>query len=113
MSNVQHLEVFAAEDRTLTLYARDPSNQPVNLTSKTVAWRVGRSPRNLDSAWPIFSKIGTVTDASGGVFTVTIAAADTEWLEGDYQHQGETTDGSDLVAIVVTGRFRVVPVIED
>lgn len=108
--NVQHLEVFAAEDRTSTLYARDASNAAVSLTGKTVSWSVGRSPRNLDSTWPIFTKAGTVTDAANGVFTVPVTPSDTRYLRGDYEHQAETTvTASGLKAIVTIGRFRVRP----
>lgn len=108
--NLQHAEVFAGEDRTLTLYARDSSNVPADLTGKTVSWMMGRSPYNRDSTWPILTKAGTVTDAANGLFTVPILSADTAWLEGDYQHQAETTvTASGLKAVVTIGRFRVRP----
>lgn len=112
--NLQHTDLYAGEDRTLTLYARDASNVPLSLTGKTILWRVGRSPRSLDSSWPIFSKAGTVTDAANGVFTVAVAAADTEWLRGDYQHLAEATTTIGGAKVVVTaGRFRVRPTIEE
>lgn len=108
--NQQHLEVFAGEDRTLTLYARDASNVAASLTGKSVEWLAGRSPRYRDSTWPILTKTGTVTDAANGVFTVPILAADTAYMAGDYEHQAETTvTGSGLKAIVTIGRFRVRP----
>ena len=109
MPNVQHLDVYAGENRTATLYARDSDNAVVNLTSKTVQWVVGRRPRNIDCDAAVITKTGTVTDASGGAFTVAILPGDTQYLEGDYQHQAETTDGSGLKAIVTVGRFGVHP----
>jgi hypothetical protein len=105
--NVQHLDVFAGEDRTPTLYARDPSNNAVSLASKTIAWYVGRSPWNPDCSNAIFSKAGVVVSAPAGTFTVDIDPADTLYLSGDYEHMGKTTDGSGNVAVVVQGRFRV------
>lgn len=107
MSNRQHLDVFAYEDRTPTLYARDPSNNAVSLTGKTIAWYVGRSPLDPDCSKAIFSKTGTVVSASAGTFTVPIVPADTRYMDGDYEHMAKTTDGSGLVAVVCSGRFRV------
>lgn len=105
--NIQHLEVSAGETRTLSLKARDPSNLPLNLAGKTVSWRVGRSPRNLDSALSIFNKTGTVTNATAGEFTVPIALGDTQYMQGDYRHAAVVDN-----VVVVAGRFRVLPSIE-
>lgn len=105
--NVQHLEVFAGENRTPTLYARDQNNAAVSLSGKTITWNVGRSPRNLDSDWPIFTKTGVVVSAPAGTFTVAITPADTQYMRGDYEHMALTTDASGNVAVVTMGRFRV------
>jgi uncharacterized protein (DUF2345 family) len=113
MANLQHLEVFAGENRTPTLYARDPSNVAVSLSGKTITWNVGRSPRNRDSSWPIFSKTGTIVSAPAGTFTVAITPDDTQYMAGDYEHMALTTDGSGNVAVVTTGRFRVRPTISE
>lgn len=107
--NVQHLEVNAGEDRTLTLNARDASNLPVSLAGKTVAFYVGKSPWHPDSPRVLVTKTGTVTDAANGVFTVPVAATDTQYRHGDYEHVSKTTDGSGNVAQVCTGRFRILP----
>lgn len=111
MANLQHLEVYGYEDRTPTLYARDSANVAANLTSKTVAWYVGRYPLWPDCRNAIFSKTGSVVSASAGTFTVPILAADTQYLEGDFEHMAKTTDGSGNVAVVCRGRFRVLPVL--
>jgi len=110
--NVQHFEVYAGENRTLTpIYARDSANAVVSLASKTIDFRVGRSPRAIDSTWPIFTKTGTMS-APAGTFSVAIAPADTQYLQGDYEYQAVTTDGSGNLAVVTVGRFRVRPYIE-
>ena len=107
MPNVQHFEVSSGENVTLTLYARDRSNNAVSLTGKTVAWRVGRPPNKPDQRYAEVSKTGTVTSASAGIFTVPLTPSDTEFMEGDYLHQAFTTDGSSNVALVTTGRLRI------
>ncbi len=105
--NTQHLEVFAGEDRTPTLYAREFDNVVSNLTAKTVTWNVGRSPRNLDSSWPLLTKTGTVVSAPAGTFSVAITASDTQYMRGDYEHMATTTDADGNVVVVTQGRFRV------
>lgn len=93
--NVQHAQVYAGEDRTLTLYARDPSNDPKDLTNRVISWRVGRSPFRLSNRRAIFEKDGTITDADDGVFTVPIVQTDTECLlPGDYEHMAVLDDGA-------------------
>lgn len=109
MANREHCDVYAGEDRTITLHARDSANAAANLTSKTIAWYVGRSPFRPDSDWALITKTGTVVSASAGTFTVAITPSDTRYFNGDYEHMGKTTDGSGNVAVVVQGRFRVRP----
>lgn len=97
------------EDRVLTINARDSSNAAVSLTGKTVATYIGKSPWHPDSSRPALTKTGTVTDAANGIFTITIAAADTKYRSGDYEHVSKTTDSSGNIAAVCTGRFRIQP----
>lgn len=106
--NIQHIDVSAGEDRTQTLYARDSANLPLDLTGKTVAVYVGRSPWHPDSTQVLFTMTGTATDAAGGAFTIPILASDTKYRGGDYQYVARVTTGSSI-ATVCTGRFRVVP----
>lgn len=106
--NVQNREINAGENRTLSFAARDGSNAVASLTSKTVTWRVAERGATV----PIFSKTGSVVSASAGTFTVAITPSDTTDLEGDYDHQAITTDGSGNIAVVVVGRLRVQPYIE-
>ena len=108
MANIQHLDVYAGEDRTPTLYARDSANVPLSLTGKTVAWYVGRSPWHPDYSNAIFSKTGTTISASAGTFSVPIVPADTQYLNGDYEHMAvATVTASGLKYVVTQGRFRV------
>ena len=108
--NVENIDLFAGEDRTITLHARDEGNHPVNLTGKTVEWFVG--PRVINGRTALFTKSGTVTVPGSGIFTVPVAAADTADIEGDYEHVAKaTTTASGAIAVVVAGRFRVRPVL--
>lgn len=108
--NVQHLEVHAGTTRDLVLYARDSANAPFNVASKTISWYVGRAPMRPDCDYPIVTKsIVVIGDPSATSFVVPVLPADTQYLRGDYEHMGKTTDDSGTVTVVVGGRFRVHP----
>ena len=111
MANTQQLEVYAGEDRTLTLYARDASNLPVNLTGKTITVYIGRKPTDPDRDQAILTKTGTIVSASAGSFSIAIAASDTANLTtGDWQYNAQTSSGGST-AVVTRGRFRINPVV--
>lgn len=105
--NLQNLEVFQGADTTLTLYARDASNAVQNLTGLTINWVVGRRPTDPENRSPVFTKTGTIVSAPAGTFTVTVAAADTADMQGEYVHQAETTDSGGNIAVVTIGRLNI------
>jgi len=115
MAMVQHIDLFAGEDREIALAGRDEFGLPVDLTGKTVEWRIGRSPlRPEDSSTVV--KTATVIDAGMGVFTVQVMAADTTDMDGDFEHMAFAITPSDSLggpyrAVICQGRFRVRPVL--
>ena len=110
MAMVQHLDLFAGEDREITLSGRDSFNLPIDLTGRTVDWRVGRSPYRLDDGSALLSKTGTVIDPAMGVFTVQVVAGETVDMEGDYEHMATAYDSASR-AVICHGRFRIRPVV--
>lgn len=106
--NIQNREISSGENRTLSFAARDGSNAVASLTSKTVTYSVAER----GCSTPLFSKTGSVVSAAAGTFTAPITPTDTATLEGDYDHQAKTTDGSGNVEIVMRGNLRVLPYIE-
>lgn len=111
MANVQHIDMFAGETRTLALAGRDSANLPYNLSGKTVTWYLGRSPFAPDDTTPIVTKPGSIVSAPGGTFTVALASSDTQDLNGDFGHMALATDGSGAQAVLTSGRFRIRPVV--
>jgi hypothetical protein len=107
MHTLEHFQLIAGVNATITAHARNEANGIFSLTGQSLNFRVGRSPRRLDSSWPIFTKGGTISDSENGVFTVSLAPADTKYLCGDYQHETWATDSSGNLAVVSEGRFRV------
>jgi hypothetical protein len=110
MANVQSLEMFAGESRTLTFRGRDASNNTLSLSGKTVTLYIGRPPLHPDHPTAIITKTGTVTDAANGVFTVALTADDTENMAGDYEFMAIATS-TGVVTVIARGRFRVLPVL--
>lgn len=111
MAQIAHLDCYAGDARTFDLSARDESNLPVDLTDKTIAWYIGRSPFRPDNSTAIVTKTGTIVDAALGTFTVPVVLADTQDLNGDFEHMAVASDTGGARAVLCQGRFRVRPVI--
>lgn len=96
MANYQDLDIYAGETRTLTLYARTPENAVLDLSAiSSIAWFVSYPLWTPDQMSPVLQKVGTITDAALGKFTVTVYPFDTVPLEGNYNHLAmTTTDGT-------------------
>ncbi len=93
--NQQPLEIYAGENRTLTLYARDNANNAQDLTDQGIIWRVGKPPRMPDQRAAVIEKDGVVVDAANGIFTVSVEPGDTWLMAGNYVHVALTvTDGT-------------------
>lgn len=101
-----NLTMRQGEARTFTLFAADYSNVPISLTGVSIEWRVGIPPGHPNATWPTFTKTGTATSASNGSYYVSVSAADTQYLRGDFVHQGwVTVSGQTFCA--TEGRLRI------
>lgn len=109
--NVEHIDVVAGEDRTVTLRARDSANAAVSLSGKTITGYFGRRPDDPVDNGAVFTKTGTATVTASGVYTLSIAGSDTQYMQGDYFYQVKTVTSSNAVAVVSQGRFRVHPTV--
>lgn len=95
--NLQHIDLNAGEDRTLVLYARDTSNNPKVLTSHTLTWLAGRPPFDPTNDIAVITKSGTISNASAGIYTVSITPSDTLTRSGNYVHMGFIVDTGDFI----------------
>lgn len=109
MSNVQNLEVFAGENYTPTIYARDVNNAPVSLAGKTIQFYIGFPPCAPGLAVPVITYTGTIISAPAGSFSVAVQPVDTKFREGDYGYIAQTTDSQNNLSVVSQGRFRIKP----
>lgn len=105
--NKINVDIYAGDERTLNLTARDYSNDIKNLSGLTLTFRVGKP--GFDA---LFEKSCTVVSAAAGTFTVALVASDTAELSGDYVYQVRAASGSSETT-VLAGRFRVNPVVEN
>ncbi len=113
MANIQLVDIFQGENRTFNLQARDNSNNPANLTGKTLTFSVAFPPYDPGLSQAVITKTGTIVSASAGTYTVAITPTDTQFLDsGNYTHQTFTTDGAGLVSIVNEGIFRLQPIVQ-
>lgn len=95
MANRERFEVWAGENRTLTMHARDSSNVVRNLAGLTLSCRVGRPPNVPWQLSAVFNPAVSVISAAAGTFSAAIVGGDTECLHGEYTHQ--TTDQNGVV----------------
>lgn len=101
--NVLPVDLWAGEDRTLTLAARDSANAPVNLTNKTLTFRVARPLSSVG----VIEKTGSIVSASAGTFSVAIDETDTQNMAGDYRYTVTATESGGATTVVCVGTFRV------
>lgn len=106
MGNIINLSLKGGTNKTFTLYARDDSNVPLNLSGATIAFRVGRPPSCINSDWPLFTLTGTVISAAAGSFSVSPTPSATQYMAGDYYHESWVTISAAL-QVAVEGRLRV------
>ena len=92
-----------------TITDEDVVGEPAfSLVGYTLKWSLSRL--NSDGTWescPTLIKDEShgvaVTNYSGGLVSVTLTKADTEFLEGSYYHELEIFDGVDEPLVVSTG----------
>lgn len=106
MGNTINLRLKGGTDRTFTLYARDDSNAPLNLSAATVSVRVGRPPACKNSDWPLLTVAGAVVSAALGSFTVAFTPSATQYMAGTYYYEAWVTVSAGI-SVGVEGRFRV------
>lgn len=102
----RNLDLTQGVTTTIAVVARADDGDRLDLTSATIAWKLAR---HADAAAKISYAVGsgiTVTNAAQGEFTITIAAADLDSLEGYYVHQCKITIGS-AVYLAMQGSARV------
>jgi hypothetical protein len=102
----QNFEMVAGDSKNVIVTVSD-----ADLTGATIKWAMKRS---VSSATANVSKDTTsggisISDATGGIFTISLIPADTSALKGDFYHEAEITDAQNNVSTVMTGRISILP----
>lgn len=89
----QDATLYQGDDRTLTF------DVATDITGVTIAWEL----RKRASGNAILTKVGAITNAASGDFSVTLSDTDTADLLGDYYHKAILTDTSNNTVTVSLG----------
>lgn len=100
--NIQHVDLVAGEDRTITFNARDHRQGVLNITGGTIGWKLARS----NGCAAALEKTGSIVSGADGTFTVALTDSDTSWLRGEYIHEAKVTVAG-VTTVAARGRFRV------
>lgn len=99
----KHFEIYAGEDRTLSLVARDANGDVLSLSGATLAFRMATSPGQGATV----SASGSIVSASAGTFTVALTDSNTDIAAGDYTyHVLATISGTDTLCSRGTVRVK-------
>ena len=100
----QDFTMYAGDSKTLTVTVTDGAGAAKNITSATITWKMLEEQGGTVKLTKTVGSGIALTTPSSGIFTVTIAAADTSaFLAGQYYHEAEVTDSGSLVSTVLTG----------
>lgn len=90
----KNFQIYAGEDRTLSLVARDAAGDILNLTGATLAFRLSTKPGDGATV----SATGSIVSAALGTYTVALTDSDTDIDAGDYTyHVLATISGTDTL----------------
>lgn len=101
----QNFQLVSGNDKTLNFTTTDQDGKVVDLTSATLIWAFSRKASNKARLVTYTSPTNvTITDATAGLFSVSIQAADTEGLPGaDYYHEVRMANAAGLKFTLVIG----------
>ena len=103
--------ITAGDTKTLSVTVTEKSDASATvITSATIAWKAAQSLRSgvLISKATGGSGI-SITSGTGGTFDVTLDAADTTSLLGDYYHEAQVTFSTGEISTVLKGKMTVEP----
>ena len=103
-SDNQNFELIRGQDKTITIAVVDDDGAVVNIAGAAITWLLADE---LGGTTTLTKTVGsgiTIVNEAGGIFSVTLAEADTETLDaGWYYHEAQVEDSSSNKTIVTTG----------
>jgi len=108
----QTIKQIQGDTKTFTITVRDSDGSAYDLTDYTTRFTVKSDKNTVDGSATI-SKTGTITNATGGVFQVSLSNTDTNIDEGTYYYDFQIDNGSSIVKTVEQGLFLVTQDVTD
>lgn len=103
----QHVTIYRGNDRIIQFTCVDGDGLPKNLTDSTIVYYIAQDR----GAPPLVTKtVGSgiaITNAVGGLFTVTLSETETDLERGKYQHWAVVTDNVAHTHTVTTGNLTI------
>lgn len=107
---IQNFQMTAGDTKYLVVSVKDADGVAVNLTGAAVKWQAARSFGKASVLSKATSGSGIVlTNASGGIFTITLDPDDTEDLKGNYYHEAQVTASDGTISTVLFGTMKINP----
>jgi hypothetical protein len=101
----QNVEIHIGDSKRICLTIYDEDDNLLDITDYTLYYYVYESSGN-----PLITKSSgdgiTIVNAGNGSCTVDFEPSDTENMSGDYKHEVDITDGTDVYT-VMTGKLTV------
>lgn len=98
----QNFEIVAGDTVKINISVTDQNNAAVDLTNATVTWLLYKNLNDTAVSKSTTTGI-TITNVRGGVFQISLTAADTQNLAGMYTHAAKVTDALGNAITVTTG----------
>ena len=108
----QTIKQTQGDTKVFTVTVKTGTGAAYDLTGYTIAFTVKESKDTADGSANI-SKAGVITDATGGVFTVSLTNTETDLTPGNYFYDFQIDNGSSSVKTVEQGLFIVTQDVTD
>lgn len=105
-STSQDITIIQGDTCLITVTVTE-SGSAKNLSGASIKWQCARNAKGPPALTKTTSDGITITNAAGGICTVSITAADSALLEEEYYHEMQVTDVSSNVSTVLTGTLTV------
>ena len=108
---MQDFTIDAGDDKTLEVDVKDNDQVVVDITAATIEWRASRNLKVTAALTKTTASGISITNASGGIFQITLDDGDTEGLVGNYYHEAQVTFTNGKIATILRGIMTVNPVL--
>ena len=103
----QDFTIYQNTSKTLQ-FAVTEGGSAKNLSGATATWVLFRRQNNKNIT--VLTKSGTITDAAGGIVQVALTAAETNALNGTFQHYLHIVDSATKADVVAIGQGKIISV---